>query len=188
MVEPEANSDVESVTPPAAVQRTHALGITGLLLGLTAMGLAIIPAIVVGRPLPNPFAAQPEPVVQPAAEPEADEPKGGLTVEFKSFSVNIGGKKEEPSAEAVAPVPVKAQPVVTSDSGRWFNVAAIVAALIGVMFAAIGQLKEQQTTLTVCAIGCCVAAVTWQYIVMGIVIAVAIALLFFVLANLTDLV
>lgn len=166
-----------SLTPEAELTpRPFRLGVTGLLFGIMALALATIPALALDRPLPNPFAPQAH---QAPLPPPPDEPKGGLTLKYKSFSVNLGGRKEDPQPE-----PAKPKPEVTADPVRLFTIAAIVCSLIGIVISAIGQLKEHHASLTVSAISCCVAALTWQYFAAGILIGAGVAMFIIVIAML----
>jgi hypothetical protein len=153
--------------------RAMLLSIVGLIAGVIALGLATIPAIAFERALPNPFADTKtnERVVEPPAERE-----GGVTLKFKKLSVNFGGKV--PKKEQ----PVEAPPKVTTDPVRWFTMAAIGCALIGLVAATIGQIREHHTFLTVSSMSLCAAAITWQYFALGIAIGIAVAVFVIVLA------
>lgn len=169
------SADWESTAlPPSQTSASRGamlLSIIGLIAGVAALGLATIPAVALERPLPNPFVdlEKNEPNVEPAAERE-----GGVTLKFKDLSVNLGGKapKKEP--------PDEASPELTKDPIRWFTMAAIGCALIGLVVASIGHLRERHTVLTVSSMGCCAAAITWQYLVIGIAVGVAAAVFLFI--------
>jgi len=137
-------------------------GVTGLVGRLRRLLWPLVPAIAFDRPIHNPFATQVD-----QATPSQDKANGSLTDKFNNFSVNICEKKDEgkdePQDEAAEP-----EPVITSDPVCWFTFAAIGCSLIGIVFSAIGQVREQCTSLTVFALGCCVAALTWQYFAIGI--------------------
>lgn len=152
------------VAEQAKGQRGFLLSILGLIVGVVAIGLASIPAIAFDKPLPNPFAEEQQEKVEPPAERE-----GGVTLKYKSFSVQFGGKAVE---KKPAPEP---EPEVAHDPVRWFTVAAIGCALVGIVIAGVGQLRERHTPVTVAAMGCCVAAIAWQYLVVGIAVGVAVA-------------
>lgn len=173
MNEPNTNQETE-LNSSAKAARPYTLGVIGLLLGLAAMALAIIPAVALDRPLPNPFASRAD---VPAPPPAGTEPTGGLTLKYKSFTFNLGSSNDEPQIEIPKP-----EPAVTLDPVRWFTIAAVVSALIGVVFSAIGQIKEQHTSLTVSSMSCCVAAMTWQYFAAGIMIGAAIAIFIILMA------
>jgi hypothetical protein len=145
----------------------------GLVAGLIALALAMVPAIAFERPLPNPFddTKDAKRRLDPPAERE-----GGVTLRFKGMSINIGGKvpKKQESVERPAEI--------TKDPIRWFTIAAIGSALIGLVGAAIGHLRERHTVLTATSMCCCAVAITWQYVAIGIVVGVAAAVFLIVLA------
>jgi hypothetical protein len=165
-----------TIQPPGPVMakianRPHTLSIIGLTFAVLAFGLAIIPPIAAGRPLLAPFD-KPE-VPEPPAERE-----GGLTLKFKELSVNIGGKA--PKAKPVN------QAIAIYDPIRWFEISAIVCALIGLAVATAAQMRERHTILTTASVVICVAAITWQYLIAGLVIGIAIAVLLLMLRSLAD--
>lgn len=171
------NADYSTIASPNDVGAQHRpmiLSIIGLIAGVVALGLAAIPGIAYERTFQNPFVDKKENERQ--VEPPPAEREGGVTLTFKKLSVNFGGKvpkKERPAA---------AQPEITKDPIRWFTMAAIGCAFIGLGLATIGHLREHHTALTVSSMGCCAAAITWQYFVIGIVIGAAAAAFLIVLA------
>lgn len=169
---PESVSAGSVSSPKRAVSGSMLLSVIGLIAGVLALGLAAIPGIAFERGLPNPFAdaRQNDRQIEPPAERE-----GGVTLKFKSFTVNVGGKV--PKKEAPAEVP----PAVTKDPVRWFTMAAMSCALLGLVVATIGQLRERQTVLTVSSMSCCAAAITWQYFAIGIAVGAAVAAFLIVL-------
>lgn len=146
------------------------LSVVGLFAGVIGLGLATIPAIALERALPNPFADNKKEVEPPV------EREGGITLRFKTLSINIGGKVPKKEQPADAP------PEVTKDPIRWFTMAAIGCSLIGLVLATIGHLRERHTVLTASSMGCCAAAITWQYFAIGITIGAAAAAFLIVLA------
>ncbi|MEN6495327.1 MAG: hypothetical protein ABFD16_13690 [Thermoguttaceae bacterium] len=176
--DPEDNASAQE-TPEAVSdsnrRRPFVLSIVGLAVAAIALGLASIPAIVFERPLPNPFAQEKEekPRVEPPRERE-----GGITLKYKSLSVNVGGKA--PKKEEVAKAAPRAE--VTKDPVHWFTIAAIGCALIGLVLSSFAQVRERHTVLTISAMGCCVAAITWQYVAIGIAVGAAVAAFLVMLA------
>lgn len=168
---------------PETTQRPIVLSVIGLLFGVIALGLAAIPAIAFERPLPNPFAGADDdrpPIDRPEPPPERE---GGVTLKYKKFSLNVGGKvpkKEEIREQEEQEAAPKAQ--ITKDPIRWFTIAAIGCALLGFAVATIGQLREQHSVLTASSMGCCAAALTWQYFAVGIALGAAAAAFLIVLA------
>ncbi len=170
----------ESKDPGAAEdakgQRGFLFTIIGLVVAVVAVGLASIPAIALDRPLPNPFAEQKEkeePPVEPPAERE-----GGITLKYKNLSVHFGGKVPEKEP----PLEPELKPEVTNDPIRWFTVSAIGCALVGLVISGVGQLREKHTAITVGSMGCCAAAITWQYFAIGIAVGAAAAAFLIILA------
>jgi hypothetical protein len=153
------------------VNRPQTLSIIGLTFAVLAFGLAIIPPIAAGRPLLAPFD-----------EPKAPEPlaerEGGITLKFKELSVNLGGKA--PKAKPIN------QPKAINDPIRWFTISAVACALIGLVVASAAQLRERHTILTTATVAICVAAITWQYLIAGLVIGIAVAVLLLILRSLVD--
>jgi hypothetical protein len=175
--QPDNIADSESTALPSpqtsASRGAMLLSIIGLIAGVVALGLAAIPAIAFERALPNPFADTKK--NERDAEPPAER-EGGVTFKFKSLSVTLGGKAPKKEQPAEAP------PEVTKDPIRWFTMAAIGCALIGLAVASIGHLRERHTVLTVSSMGCCAAAITWQYFAIGVAIGAAVAAFLVVLA------
>ena len=160
--------------PPTNVEssqkNSYALSIAALILGTLSLGLATIPAIALDEPLPHPFADADQ--NKPPQERE-----GGWTFRFKDFSVNVGGKlPKEASQEDVAKLELTDKPA------HWFTISAIGFSLIGIVVGAIGQHREGHTGLTVGSLTCCIAAITWQYIVIGLIAGAALAV-FLILAH-----
>ena len=154
-------------------KRGFSLSITGLVISVVAIGLASIPAIAFDRPLMNPFLE-----FGKKADAEPVEREGGVTFKFKDLSVNFGGK--HPDKEAVleaAPLPA-----LTRDPIRWFSISAIASALVGLVVSIIAHVREKHTAFTVGSMGCCAAAITWQYVAIGIAVGVGAAIFIVVLS------
>lgn len=142
------------------------------------MGFASVPALAFNQPLPNPFAQEPKPQIPDKSAPERE---GGLTLKFKSISVNIGGKAKEQEPEESPPDPPK-QLALTDDPIRWFTVATIGLGLLGIVAALVGHVRERHFPLTAGSLGLCAAAITWQYFAIGIAVGAAVAACLIVLA------
>lgn len=169
----DSDSSAASSSQKSASNGSMLLSIVGLVAGVIALGLAVIPAIAYERELPNPFAdtEENERHVEPPAERE-----GGITFKFKNLSINVGGKVPKKEQPAEAP------PQLTKDPLRWFTMAAIGCALTGLVAATIGHLRERHPVLTVSSMGCCAAAITWQYFAIGIAVGAAAAAFLIILA------
>jgi hypothetical protein len=150
------------------------LSISALAIGVVAIGLASIPPVILGRALPNPFVeekAKDKPRVEQATERE-----GGITLKYKNFSVNVGGRVPEKKNVGMV------QPESAKDPIRWFTISAVSFALVGIVVSLIGHWREKHTVLTVGSVGCCAAAIAWQYLAVGIAIGAAAAAFIIVLA------
>jgi len=158
-------------------KRPFVLSIIALVMGVIALGLASIPALALDLPLPNPFAEKEEEKPRPEPTPERE---GGITLKYKKFSVNLGGKVSK-EKKAVEPEP---ELEITKDPARWFTISAIGCALVGLVISSIGQFREKHIALTASSMGCCVAAITWQYFAIGIFVGAAAAAFLIVLAML----
>lgn len=159
-------------------KRPIVLTACGLALGALALALATIPVMAFEEPMPNPFEDPDDPADLPEFKRE-----GGIQFKFKDVTVNLGGKDVE--------VPAEEKPdelEVTSDPIRWFTIAAITTAIIGLVVSSIGQVRERHTGLTIGAMGCCAAAISWQYIAIGIAVGAAAAMFLIVMAMLGGMV
>lgn len=186
--EPQDKTAIASGDPPAS-EATKAvkpfwLSVVGLLFGIAALGLVVIPAMAFEQPLPNPFAKKEEPPKVKPAEPKDHE--AGVTLKYKSFSVTLSGKKEARKAdnekEAAKPE-VQPEPKleVTKDPMRKFSLAAFGCALIALCVAPVAHVRERHLALTLSSMGISVGALTWQYFVIGILAGAAVAAFFIVL-------
>lgn len=155
------------------------LSILGLIVSVIAIGLASIPTIAFDRPLLNPFGeqAQKRPEIEQLPERE-----GGVTFKFKDISVNFGGKapQNEPVVDEAPP------PQLTKDPIRWFSISAIASALVGLVISSVAHVQERHTAFTVGSMGCCAAAITWQYVAIGIAVGVGAAIFLVVLGALAS--
>lgn len=166
-------SATSGATEGARPQGSMLLSIIGLVAGVIALGLAAIPPLAFERALPNPFARtkNEKARVEPAPERE-----GGVTLKYKKLSVNLGGKVPDRKPQPQAPPEIAKAPV------SWFAICAIACALLGLVVSSVGQVRERHTALTVTSMGCCAAAITWQYFAIGIAVGAAAAAFLIVLA------
>lgn len=168
-----ANTGDLGASPNEYAKRGFSLSITGLIISVVAIGLASIPAIAFDRPLLNPFLE-----FGKKADAEPVEREGGVTFKFKDLSVNFGGKQPDKAA-ALEAAPL---PAFTRDPIRWFSVSAIASALIGLVVSVVAHVREKHTAFTVGSMGCCAAAITWQYVAIGIAVGVGAAVFLIVLS------
>ena len=165
--------------------RDCTFGIAALVVGIIALALAVIPGIALDRPLP--FASE-KPDEPPPPEPER---VGGVTLEFKKWSVTFGGGKKDDDKhlaqddqphENVAAADHEL-PIDRDDLLKLSTIAAVSCSLIGLILGPISWIREKQPALSGTAVGICCLALVWQYIVIGIVVGVAIAVLLIVLSH-----
>jgi hypothetical protein len=158
---------VASPTIPAAPDNTRSRGmllsLIGLIAGLLALALVLIPSIALERPLPNPFET-PEEAQRRIAGPPVK--KGGIGIKIKDFEIRFGGK------EVKDPV-VPRKPELTKDPVRWFLIGGGVCALIGLAVSTVAHVREQHAVITTVAICCSIVAITWQFVVLGIMLGIA---------------
>lgn len=155
-------------------RRPYVLSLISLIAGLIALGMAVIPPFVWDRPIQLPFTT-PAPPPEPKTQHE-----GGLTLKIKSMTLTLGGKE--------VPVEEKPKPVtITRDPVKWFTISAIGVAILSMFISTLAQKFEKHTVLTTSAVSLSVAAITWQYIIIGIVIGAAIAILLVILSALGGL-
>ena len=168
-----AETSLPSSRLVSASNQVMTFTVIGLIAGAIALGLAVIPAIAFERPVSNPFSAS-EKIQNP--EPPAER-EGGFTFRVNSFSIKFGGKSPKRQESGSQP------PVITKDPTRNYTISAIGCALAGIVFASIGHHREKHTALTMTSLGLCVAAITWQYIIFGIVVGFVIAALLMALSK-----
>jgi len=141
------------------------IGIAAVLLGVVALGLAIIPIAVfeVPPPWPSKPAAPPQQVIE-----------GGKSMEWKGARITIGG-----TSRTVDPPPPRAPPT----SSKIVFICTAVVALAGIAAGVIASWRERSFLLGRPAVVMCSMALLWHYILIGVVVAVAFILLVVILAH-----
>ncbi len=159
----------------------HPFGLAALLISIIALGLAVVPMIALDEPVTlDPLYRDPPP--PPAGN-------DGVTLKYKSFSVTFGGDKDDESAanpdaetdrkeSAGAPAPTHRERLL-----KTFRISAVACALIALVLGPIAWVRETQPALSGTAMGIACLALIWQYILIGIIVGVAIAVLLFVLSH-----
>lgn len=142
------------------------LGIAAVILGVVALGLAIIPRAYfeVPPPWPTPPTAQPQEVIE-----------GGRTLEWKGAKITIGG-----THKIIPPPPAPPPPA----SAKIVFISTTVAALIGIAVGLVASWRERSYMLGGPAVALCSVALLWHYILIGVVVAVAFIIIVALLANL----
>jgi hypothetical protein len=171
------------------------LSFYGLFAGILALALAAIPGIAMEQPPTNPFQRPSDvnPVNGEQYSEKADATpakKRGITLKLKGFSINLGkdAQKNEGRNRPVEMPDEPQKPFQKNNHIRWFMIAACASGLIGLGVSAIAHAREKRPTVTLTAMGCSVAAITWQYVVFGIVCGVAIVVVIFVFKFIGDVV
>ena len=146
------------------VESTGRIGAVAVLLGVSALGLAIIPRAILGVPPPWPEA--------PVAEP-TEIVEGGKTFEWKGAKVTVGG-----TTKVVYP---PAPPPPSTASKTVFVLTALVA-LVGIATALIAAWRERSYVLGGPAVALCTIALLWHYILIGVAVGIALVAIVIILA------
>lgn len=163
--------------------RQNLLGIFALFTGVLALGLAVLPRIL----LQPTEASLPSQELSAPQDEKSSAP--GLTLKYKQFSVTLSSRQQkeelpESTAEKQAREAREEHQQDLARVGeqlRFFTLAASSFALLGLILGPIAWTKEKQPALSGSAIGICCLALMWQYLLAGIVLGVAIAVLLVVL-------
>lgn len=144
------------------------MGITTLVIGGMALFLAIIPGMLLGR----------ETVEVPPT-------KAGALAEFSIGKVKIGlGTKADDDTHAREFAERRLADAEHRESQlRLFLASSMGLAVIGLVFGPIAWTKERHRVVSGAGMALCTVALLWQYIVAGVVIGVALAILLFILAH-----
>ena len=150
--------------------RRHWLGLVCLVLGVLAVGLMVIPPAVADERAPLPRSAA-----------EDRRPKAGnseTTVSVGKFS--FSWRKKHDAVESPAPAAPAKPP--STDWRRICTVAGLSTALLGILVSPLAFTRQRRSRpLAVSGAALCCAALAWQYIMVGIAIGVAVAVLLLVI-------
>jgi hypothetical protein len=130
--------------------KKHILGTVALLVGAAALTLGIL--------------AQNERQEFEALKQKYERDKG-VTLEIKGFKFRFGDKHPE----GAAPPEIPKYPPLT--------IATWATAILGLVLAPFSWVKEKQPVLSCSAIVLCAVALAWQYVLVGVAVGVAIAIL-----------
>jgi hypothetical protein len=92
------------------------------------------------------------------------------------LSVGLGEKQ----VAVPQPPPVPAEP--PPDPLRWYTVAAVSFALLGLVLAPVAWVRKEHPAYALSALALCTTALTWQYVAFGIAAGAAVAAFLVVLA------
>lgn len=149
------------------------LGLVSLVLGVLAVALMVIPPAVIGEPLG--FLKREN---EPVEAPKVSETQTSVSVGKFSFS----WRKQHKPEPAVAPDPAQAEPPVI-DWVRISTVGGLSTALLGLLVSPIAFTRRRDRSLALSGAVLCCAALTWQYIMIGLAIGAAIAILLLLLSS-----
>ncbi len=142
-----------------------ALGGGSLLAGVVALGLAIIPMILLDM-RPTWLAQRPERPPEPRMQ-------GQKSIEWHGLKFKWGGKPVEDA-------PAAAKEVAAAKS---FAIATAIVALVGLVLGPLAWARERQWRLAAPGMGLCFLALTWQYVILGIAAGVAAAFFLLILSK-----
>lgn len=179
-------------------EKKHTIGLIGLVFGLLALGLAVLPGIIFDQPPQNPFAPSATSAhasYSPAPASSVPEGPPAVKLQYKSWSLGFGRKKkvadeqnvaDEQKAAALPKQPDASElaAITKKERMKWFSVAMVVTALIGVGFSVFARAREPRWSLPASGVSCCCTALTWQYFVVGICAGAAAAAFLIVLSKL----
>lgn len=152
--------------PEPSFARKHTLGICALSLGTLALGLSLLPAILWGMDLP--LIGKPPP---PTPEPDRTYSVKVKGVEF-SFGVRDGNTAETPPTETSPDNPEKREQLRNA-----FTLASLPLAALGLILGPIAWSREGRSPISGTAIGVSAIALTWHFILVGLLTLLGILLL-----------
>lgn len=136
-------------------------GTVAVILGVIALGVAVISTGIFEIPPPWPDRSPPQPQVTR---------EGGKTFKWKNTEITVGG------TETVVYPPV---PSVSTASKSVF-IATAVLALAGIGIGLIATWRERSYVLGGPAVALCSIALLWHYVLIGITVGVAIIVIMMV--------
>lgn len=164
----------------------HILGLTALLLGACACGLAAIPGVAFDEPSPWLSRRADDRNGEGHAsrgDGGASTQPGGVSVSTRRFRFTLGRKPAAATTtQPTAPPSPAASPAPNSLRSKPYTIAAIVVSLAGLVCVALAAARERGRALPSFAAAFCVAAITWQYVMAGILIGMVIAVVILVLS------
>jgi hypothetical protein len=151
-----------------------------LLLGVLALGLVVLPAIIFDQPLPWSLPAREK--NQPVERPEPPTAHR-FNIKINKFEFAFGKSTSQPAtaaAEVTAPPPLPPPNPV-----KPYQISAVIFALAGLITGPVAWTSARRSRpLVVSGVTCCCAAILWHYVVAGLIVGVAVAILLFILSAL----
>ncbi|MDB5320042.1 MAG: hypothetical protein JWN40_1673 [Phycisphaerales bacterium] len=159
----------------------HLLARLTLLLGVVALGLVVLPAMVYDQP---PFRAAADKEQDSHGDDRTSKPPVAhrFNVKINKFEFAFGKATTQPStAPGETPLPTQPPPPPPNPV-KPYQIGAVVVALLGLITGPTAWTTARRSRpLVVSGMTCCCVAITWHYVVAGLVIGVAVAILLFIL-------
>ena len=150
-----------------------------MLSGVIALGLAAIPGMALDHPLAL------------AARDRKDPPAPAQTEPGATFEITITFRSDKTAPDSAGERAMGDPPAVdrqtTDDRGRllkYFTIAAISCALVGLVLGPVAWVREKQPALSGSAMAICCVALLWEYIIIGIAVGVAVVIVVLLLGHL----
>jgi len=151
-----------------------------LLLGVVALGLVVLPAIIFDQPLPWSAAAREKDQAAERPQPPATH---RFNIKINKFEFAFGKSSTQPTTaapEVAAPPPPRPPNLI-----KPYQIAAVIFALAGLITGPMAWTSARRSRpLVVSGVTCCCAAILWHYVVAGLIVGVAVAILLFILSAL----
>jgi hypothetical protein len=145
-----------------------------LLIGVAALALAIIPAIVYDEPAPWEKEKREE-----RRQRRGD---GELKIKVKGIELTWG-RRPATQPVAAAPAVEAPPPPPPADPIKPYRLSAVILALTGLIVAPLSWRNRGGRPLAVTGVVLCCAAVFWHYIAVGVAAGVAVGILLLILGS-----
>lgn len=159
---------------PPAERRSLAWSLATLFVGVVALSAAVMLHLAFDEPQPQAKA--------PAPKPEKVE--GGVRLEWKGIKVRFGGKTVEPSEEPKIEAEA-AERVDTLERRQTYRMLIAAIALVGLAAGPLACWRESAYSLSGPGMAFCFLALTWQYILAGLAIGVAVVVVLIIASALS---
>src|SRR6266850_8435916 len=144
------------------------LSVMTILMGVGSLMLALLPPIIYNEPFRWPWDKDEK---KPPAQIQ-----GKVILETKRFYFTFGNKNKPSTQPAVVEEPVS--PI------KPYRLAMIVVCCVGLGLAPAAWIRERHRPLAGTGAALCCAALFWQFLLIGIVVGVAIGVLFIFFSHL----
>ena len=162
--------------------------------GALALALAAIPAVIWEEPLPLLWQKSTQ-TTQRVVPPPNDMPAPGVELRTKNWKLSWSGgikigigrnQPEPPPVAAKVEIEAKQEQVRLQPHGtlKWFHAAAMLAGILTIVISGTAWVLEAERIPPAIGATCAVLAITWQYVLIGLVLGVAIAIALYILTHL----